>query len=83
MWNSHLNDMEIPEAKRLFPKGLNWVQHRVSRIGLLLLTIENTLLLSNPNSNASPLPPTDPNSELKGKRSFAFGANTKSYLISW
>ena len=21
MWNSHLNDMEIPEAKRFIPKG--------------------------------------------------------------
>ena len=34
MWHSHLNDMEIPETKRLFPKGLNRVQHWVSRIGL-------------------------------------------------
>ena len=25
--HSHLNDMEIPGTKRLFPKGLNWTQH--------------------------------------------------------
>ena len=28
VWHSHLNDMEIPEAK-----GLNWVQHWFSRFG--------------------------------------------------
>ena len=36
MWHSYLNDIEIPETKRFIPKGLNWVQHRVSRIDLFL-----------------------------------------------
>ena len=36
MWHSYLNDIEIPETKRFIPKGLNWVQHRASRIDLFL-----------------------------------------------
>ena len=35
MWPSHLNDMQIPKTKHFIPKGLNWVQHWVSRIDLL------------------------------------------------
>ena len=32
--------MEIPETKKvLFPKGLNWVQHFVSQIGVLSLVL--------------------------------------------
>ena len=37
MWHSHLNDMEIPETKGFIPKGVNWVQHYVSRIGLFVI----------------------------------------------
>ena len=35
MWHSHLNVWKFLKQKVLFPKGLNWVQHLVSRIGLL------------------------------------------------
>ena len=35
MWHSHLNVWKFLKQKVLFPKGLNWVQHWVSRIGLL------------------------------------------------
>ena len=34
MWHSHLNVWKFVKQKVLFPKGLNWVQHWVSRIGL-------------------------------------------------
>ena len=56
MWHSHLNDVEIPETKRFIPKGMNWVQHWVSRISLLFLEPEwpprgrrpNGLLIQRP-----------------------------------
>ena len=32
MWHSHLNVWKFLKQKVLFPKGLNWLQHRVSRI---------------------------------------------------
>ena len=35
MWHSHLNVWKFLKQKVLFPKGLNWVQHWASRIGLL------------------------------------------------
>ena len=35
MWHSHLNVWKFLKQKVLFPEGLNWVQHWVSRIGLL------------------------------------------------
>ena len=34
MWHSHLNVWKFLKQKFLFLKGLNWVQHWVSRIGL-------------------------------------------------
>ena len=47
MWHSHLNDMEIPETKLLFPKGLNWVQHWVSRIGLFVVPYRPSKTITN------------------------------------
>ena len=34
MWHSHLNVWKFLKHNVLFPKGLKWVQHWVSRIGL-------------------------------------------------
>ena len=36
MWHSHLNVWKFLKQKVVFPEGLNWVQHWVSRIGLLV-----------------------------------------------
>ena len=46
--------MEIPETKRFFPKGLNWVQHQVSQIGLLSKFLK-TLILNVNTTNTKQL----------------------------
>ena len=43
MWHSHLNVWKFLKQKVLFPKGLNWVQHWVSRISLLPLDTTEVL----------------------------------------
>ena len=50
MWHSHLNVWKFLKQKVLFPKGLNWVEHFVSQIGVLSLvlwSILNSVLLAN------------------------------------
>ena len=37
MWNSHLNDMEIPQTKSFIPKGFELGTTLVSRIGLFVI----------------------------------------------
>ena len=45
MWHSHLNVWKFLKQKDLFPEALNWVQHWVSRIGLLLFLIPARLCI--------------------------------------